>query len=55
MPIPIPLSLAIIIAILAIAIGASLVADRRDRRLQVADSTAHLEGTPEEVTPSTDG
>ena len=49
MPIPIPLSLAIIIAILAIAIGASLVADRRDRRLQVADSTAHPEGTPEEV------
>jgi tellurite resistance protein TerC len=54
-PIPIPLSLAIIIAILATAIGASLVADRRDRRHPVADSTAHPEGTPEEVTPSTGG
>ena len=44
LPIPIPLSLAVIVTILTTAIGASLVADRRDRRRQVAYATAHPDG-----------
>ena len=54
-PIPIPLSLAIIVAILAIAIGASLLADRRDRRRPGADATADQESAHEEVAPSVSG
>lgn len=42
-PLPIPLSLAVIVAILGTAIGASLVADRRDRRRELAYSRAHPE------------
>jgi tellurite resistance protein TerC len=43
-PTPIPLSLAIIVTILMTAIGASLVADHRDRRRQVAYAIAHPDG-----------
>jgi predicted tellurium resistance membrane protein TerC len=39
-PIPIPLSLAIIVSILAIAIGASLLAERRERGRDGAPSGA---------------
>ncbi len=40
-PIPIPASLAVIVTILTTAIGASLVADHRDSRQQIAYALAH--------------
>ena len=40
-PIPIPLSLVVIVTILTTAIGASLAADHRDRRRQLAYAMAH--------------
>jgi tellurite resistance protein TerC len=51
-PIPITLSLLIIVAILAIAIGASVIADRRDRARNVPDGSAPLEEAEEEAPPS---
>ena len=49
-PIPIPLSLAVIVTILAMAIGASLVADRRDRGEggRPGDGTPRWAGTRED-------
>lgn len=46
-PIPIPLSLAVIVTILTTAIGASLVADRRDRRRQLAYAMGHPDDEPQ--------
>jgi tellurite resistance protein TerC len=54
-PIPIPASLAIIVAILTIAIGASIVAERRDRQRSAAQvdpatlTAEDREAAPEET------
>jgi tellurite resistance protein TerC len=50
-PIPIPLSLAVIVSILVVAIGASVIADRRDRQRGVTDGSLLVEGA-EEITPT---
>ncbi len=51
-PIPIPLSLVIIVGILGVAIGASIVAERRDRALHQADGSGPLEEPKDEVGPT---
>jgi tellurite resistance protein TerC len=48
-PIPIPASLAIIVTILAIAIGASIIAERRDRQRPGAEPVTDQEGTTRPV------
>ena len=51
-PIPIPVSLAIIVTILGVAIGASIIAERRDRALHQADRSGPLEEPEDEVGPT---
>jgi tellurite resistance protein TerC len=51
-PIPIPLSLLIIISILSIAIGASILADRRDRGRTAGGHSTPLEEAETEAPPS---
>jgi tellurite resistance protein TerC len=51
-PIPIPLSLAIIVTILSVAIGASVIAERRDRGGTAGGRSTPLEEAEAEAPPS---